>query len=186
MKYLKQHASSIIMCVFEVIAGILLLINPVGFTSAIIQAFGVILVVLAIFSFVSYARMDPLAGAASQALLKGLIALVAGGFCIFHAPWFITTFPIITIIYGVAVLVAGLAKVQWTVDALRLNTGKWFLPAISAVISIVCAIIIFRNPFATTMVLWMFTGAALIVEAVFDIVSMFVLDMEAAKHDPLI
>ena len=34
--------------------------------------------------------------------------------------------------YGVGLLVVGVAKVQWTVDILRVKVGRWYLPGISA------------------------------------------------------
>jgi len=76
--------------------------------------------------------------------------------------------------YGVGVLSAGLAKVQFTFDMIRQKNKKWFFALIGAAISIVCAIIILNNPFATTAVLWIFTGISLIVEAVFDAVTLIV------------
>ena len=176
MKFLKQHTNSILLCLFEILVGILLLVNPVRFTSGIIIAFGVVLIVLALVCIINYFRLDAVAGAASQALVKGLIALAAGAFCAFRTHWFIVTFPILTILYGVAVLITGFVKVQWAVDAMRLKTGKWGLPAVSAVISILCAAVILGSPFESTVVLWMFTGASLIVEAVFDIVVMVFLE----------
>ena len=42
MKFLKRNANVILICLFEVLIGILLLVDPIGFTSAIIIAFGVL------------------------------------------------------------------------------------------------------------------------------------------------
>ncbi len=181
MKFLKQHTNSILLCLFEILVGILLLVNPVRFTSGIIIAFGIVLIILAVICVINYFRMDAVEGAASQTLVKGLIALAAGVFCAFKTQWFIVTFPILTILYGVVVLVAGFVKVQWAVDAMRLKTGKWVLPAISAAVSIICAAVILGSPFESTVVLWMFTGASLIVEAVFDIVVMIFLEKNTVE-----
>lgn len=46
--------------------------------------------------------------------------------------------------------------------------------AISAAISLVCAVVILNNPFAATEVLWMFTGITLIIEAVFDLITLVI------------
>lgn len=61
---------------------------------------------------------------------------------------------------------------QEAIYMLRMKKKKWFLAAISAVLSIICAVVILRNPFSSSAVLWMFTGISLIVEAVFDVVSL--------------
>ena len=109
--------------------------------------------------------------ALEQQLIRGLLMLLLGLFCIFNARWFIATFPVLTMLYGVGLLVVGVAKVQWTVDILRVKVGRWYLPGISALVSLVCAAIILFNPFASTVALWVFIGVALIVEAAVDLLA---------------
>jgi hypothetical protein len=174
MSYLKENVSGIVLCLFEALVGILLMINPVGFTSAIIMAGGIVILIIGIINIINYFKTPVSQSVLSQSLTKGLIALLVGMFCIFQADWFIATFPVLTIIYGVIVLIAGLGKVQVAADMIRMKHKKWFLPAISAAISIVCAVVILENPFSTTIVLWMFTGISLIVEAVFDTITLIV------------
>ncbi len=173
MKFLKRNANVILICLFEVLIGILLLVDPIGFTSAIIIAFGVALLIAGLVATIGYFRTDAVEAALRRTLAKGLALLLAGAFCVLQPAWFIATFPLLTILYGVIILLAGLSKAQWAIDALRLKTGRWFLPAISAVVSISCAFVILANPFASTLVLWMFTGISLIVEAALDVVVLF-------------
>ena len=78
------------------------------------------------------------------------------------------------VVYGVGILLAGLSKIQWAVDLLRMRRKRWFLAIISAVISIVCAGVIVSNPFTSSAILWMFAGISLIVEAVFDAAALIV------------
>lgn len=173
MKTLKQNANSIIISLFEILVGILLLIDPIGFTSGIIITFGIILIFIGIISIIKYFRTSPETAMKSRLLLVGLIALMTGLFCTFKSHWFVATFPLLTILYGVAILITGLGKVQWAVDMLRLKKRRWFLPAISAVLSLICAAVILMNPFTSTTILWTFTGVTLIIESVFDIIAMF-------------
>jgi len=167
---LKRNLSSMAMSLVEVIIGILLLVNPIGFTSGIIIAFGVVLIIMGIHKTVKYFRTEPEEAAVSQILVKGLLILLAGAFCAFNSHWFIATFPVLTLMYGVVILITGITKVQWTVDIIRMKRSKWFWAAISAAISILCGIVIITSPFSTTAVLWMFIGISLIVEAVFDMI----------------
>lgn len=173
MKYLKTNLGGIVICLFEILVGILLLINPVGFTAGIITGAGIVLMLGGILSVIKYFRTDAEEAASGQMLVKGLVALLTGAFCTFKSEWFIVTFPVITLVYGVVVLVTGLGKVQWMVDAIRLKNKNWFLAAISALLSIICGAVIIKSPFSTTTVLWMFTGISLIVEAIFDVVVLF-------------
>lgn len=138
------------------------------------MAAGIVILIIGIINIINYFKTPVSQSVLSQSLTKGLIALLVGMFCIFQADWFIATFPVLTIIYGVIVLIAGLGKVQVAADMIRMKHKKWFLPAISAAISIVCAVVILENPFSTTIVLWMFTGISLIVEAVFDTITLIV------------
>ncbi len=172
MKTLKQNGNTIIMCIIEVLVGILLLINPVGLTASIIIAAGVALMVDGMLNVIRYFRSTPEEAAAGQLLMRGLITLLAGAFCAFNPGWFIATFPMIAILYGVAVLIGGLSKVQITMDMLRAKNSKWWWGAISAAISIICALIMINNPFSSTVALWWFTGISLIVEAVFDMITL--------------
>lgn len=171
MKTLKEKVNGIVLCLFELIAGILLLINPISFTSGIIVFTGVILIIYGLIEVVKYFRVDAEEASQKQMLVKGLVIILIGGFCAIKSGWFIVTFPILTIIYGVSTLLTGIGKIEMTVDMLRQKNKKWFWAAINAVISIVCAIIILNSPFSSTAALWLFTGISLIVEGIFDIIT---------------
>lgn len=172
MKTVRQNGAAIIMCVIELAAGILLLVNPAGFTAGIITAAGIALIAGGLLNVIRYFKSSPAEAAAGQLLMQGLVALLAGAFCAFNPGWFLITFPVIAILYGVAVLIGGLSKIQITMDMLRFKNPKWWWGAISAAISIICAFVIIRNPFSSTVVLWWFTGISLIIEAVFDLVTL--------------
>ena len=173
MKFLKRNANVILLCLFEALIGVLLVVDPIGFTSGIIIAFGVAMLIAGLICTIAYFRTDAVEAALRGTLVKGLAMLLAGAFCMLRPTWFIATFQLLTILYGVVILIAGLCKVQWTIDALRLKIGRWFLPAISAFISIICAFVILSNPFESTLALWMFTGISLIVEAGLDVIVLF-------------
>ena len=180
MKALKEHLSPIVFAIFELVVGVLLMINPVNFTVGIITAAGVVLILYGIISIIKYFRLDAETAAAGQTLAQGLCMMLLGTFCTMKGQWFIATFPVLTMIYGATTLFVGVSKVQLTVDLIRRKNPKWFWGAISAVVSIVCAIIILDSPFTTTTVLWMFTGISLVVEAVFDFITVIMSGRETA------
>lgn len=167
---LKRSLSSVGMSLAEIIVGILLLMNPVAFTSGIIVAFGIVLMIMGVSKTVKYFLTEPEEAAVRQILVKGLLLLLAGVFCAFNSHWFIATFPVITLVYGAVILITGITKIQWTIDIIRMKRSKWIWVAISALISVLCGIVIICNPFSSTAVLWMFTGISLIVDAVFDMI----------------
>lgn len=174
MKLWKKHANSIILCLFEAVVGVLLLVDPVRLTSGVIIVAGTLLAAAGVVSIIRYFRMEPAEAAVSRLLMKGLVEILAGSFCILQSDWFLAAFPVLSMLYGIAVLLTGIGKIQLTVDLLRLHRPMWFLGAISAGVSVLCAIVILCNPFASISVLWIFTGVALIAEAFFDCITMFV------------
>lgn len=185
MKFLKNNLGGIAMCLLELLVGALLLINPAGFTSGIIMGAGLVLILIGIVCIIKYFRAEPEEAAKSQNLLKGLIALLAGLFCALRSEWFVVTFPVITLIYGLVILITGLGKIQWTVDILRQKKPKWFLCGLSALVSTVCGLVIIAAPFTTTAVLWMFTGISLIVDACFDIPALILTNRRTAQKEPV-
>lgn len=172
MRLLKENIGGITMCIFELLVGILLLINPVNFTSGIIIALGVLFLPIGIIEILVYFHLDPLEAAKRQSLTKGIVVILAGLFCIFKTNWFIVTFPLLTIMYGVIILFMGVAKIQWAVDMLRMKKQNWFLAAIASGLCMAIAIIILMSPFESTLFFWRFIAVALIVEAVLDILAL--------------
>lgn len=173
MSVIKMNIKEIIFCISELVIGILLLINPVSFTSGIIVLLGVSMLATGILFGYKYFRMDAEEAKKGNMLTFAILLVMVGAFCILRSDWFIATFPILTVLYGVMMLISGVSKIQTMVDMLRLQNNKWFWAGINAAVSIVCAVIIFWSPFTSTALLWIFAGVSLIVEAVLDIVTIF-------------
>ena len=173
MNIVKMNMKEIIFCIAELIIGILLLINPISFTSGIIILLGVSMLATGILFGYKYFRIDAEEAKKGNMLTFAILLAMMGAFCILRSDWFIATFPILTVIYGIMMLLAGVSKIQTMVDMLRLHNNKWFWAGINAGISIVCAVVILWSPFTSTAVLWIFAGVSLIIEAVLDIVTLF-------------
>lgn len=162
---------SILTCIIEIVVGVLLLINPVGFTSGIIIGAGVLMVLGGILSVVRYFMLKPELAAQKQLLFKGLTAILAGAVCITKYDWFLSAFPLLTVIYAGAMLVLAAAKLQKMADLRRMNIPRWYLPGISAVLAAVLAAIILINPFGAVAAVWTFVAISLIAEAIVEIIT---------------
>lgn len=171
MKKDNLGSYSIWMSLAEILVGILLLINPMGFTAGIIITFGVVLAVMGICQIIGYFGIDAEEAASGGKLTKGVLFSVLGLFCTFKSAWFIATFPVITILYGVIIFIAGASKLQRAIDMGRLKQKYWFIALIGAIITLLFATLIIFDPFTSTAVLWNFIGITLIVEAVIDVVT---------------
>lgn len=178
----KDNAGSILVCLLEILVGVLLLIDPIGFTSSIIILIGIVLMLFGCVGVIRYFHTDPVNATREMSLVQGLIGITAGLFCVLRSDWFILAFPVLTILYGIAVLVTGFYKVQITADMLRLRKNHWGWMAVSAILSLALAAIILWNPFTSSVFLWDFTAISLIVEAIFDIVTIL-MSMRKGKQD---
>ncbi len=171
MKNLKDNMGNLLMSLCELVIGILLLINPTGFTSSVIVVVGAVLLLRGILSVISYFRTNAEEAAREHALAGGIVLLAVGLFCVLRTDWFLVAFPMLTFLYGVIILLAGLTKIQWVVDSRRLKLILWMRALVSAALSLICGIVIITNPFTSTAVLWTFAAVSLIVEAILDFVS---------------
>ena len=171
MEKLKKGIVQIGHSIIEIIVGFLLLINPMGFMSGIIITAGIVMTVLGILQLIGYFRTKPEEAEQNKGLAKGILFILFGLFCAFRSGWFISTFPIFTVLYGVFSLVSGVGKLQWMTDMLRTKKPYWFVALIDAVVTLIFAVLILLNPFASTAVLWTFIAVSLILEAVMDVLT---------------
>lgn len=168
---IKEKFSVVALSIIEIMAGILLLISPVGLTAWIIVIAGFILTVTGILKIIGYFRVSAEEAILHSSLIFGILSVLLGFWCMFRSEWFIALFPLLTTLYGILILISGVVKVQWTADMIRLKKGHWQWMALSAVVTVVCAVVILRHPFAATATLWMFIGITMIIEAVIDIIA---------------
>lgn len=166
----RGRTGGFVLCALEIIVGILLLINPVGFTSGVIIAAGWLLALFGLWCIVRYFIMPPEDGAKAQGLFRGLLLVMGGAGCITQYGWFLTAFPLLTVLYAIWMLVVAAMKLQQMADMLRTKTGRWYIPAIAAGLAALLATVILLNPFGAVNAVWTFAGISLIVQAVVELV----------------
>ena len=167
----RGKTGSILTCIIEIVVGVLLLINPVGFTSGIIIGMGVVLCIAGVVSTVRYFVVPPLEATKRQLLFKGLVTLMAGAACIAKYEWLMGAFPLLTVLYAIAMLVLAAAKLQKMADQKRAHVPRWYLPGVSALLAVALAAIILWNPFGAVTAVWTFVAVSLIAEAIVEILT---------------
>lgn len=169
MEFFKQNGNTIVAGLAELLVGIPLFANPIGFTSGILTAIGAVLLVCGAICLIHYFNTEPVQAALEQDFSKGLILILLGGFLALRTQRIIAFFSLLTHLYGVAILILGVVKLQQGVDLLRLKERYWFLAAVNAVLAILFAAVLLSSPFASTIVLLRVAAISLIVEAVLDV-----------------
>lgn len=172
MNKLDRNIGNVLMLIAEIVTGILLLINPMGFTSGIIIIFGILLIILGICSIVSYFRTEVMEAARESGFAKGLILICGGLLCVFNNLWLSFITFSLAILYGTIILIAGINKLQWMMDMIRQKKKFWYAALISALLSLAFAALILINPFTAAEVLWTFIAVSLIVAAVVDLLTL--------------
>lgn len=167
----QGRTGSILTCILEIVVGVLLLINPVGFTSGIIIGAGVLLCLGGLLSVIRYFMLKPEIAAQKQLLFKGLISVMAGAACITKYDWFLSAFPLLTVLYAIAMLILAAARLQKMADMRRMNMPRWYMPGIAAALAAVLAAIILINPFSAVAAVWTFVAISLIAEAIVEIIT---------------
>lgn len=184
MKFLKQNSVNLLIALCELVIGILLLINPTGFTSGIIIAFGAASLIFGIILIVFYWR-KPFTEAVSRLyLMKGLLCASLGLFCICFSRWFLETFALLSFLYGVLLLVFGFYKIQWSVDLLRQKEKRWGLGGAGAALTVVLSLLIIINPFSSASLTWILVAVSLIAQSVIDIAMLLLIRVFVNAHLP--
>ena len=169
----KGRVGGFVLCVLEIIVGVLLLINPTGFTSGIIIGAGVVAALIGVVNVIRYFCTQAEAAAQGQMLFRGLVMLIAGVLCITQYGWFLTAFPLLTVLYALWMLLLAAMKLQQMADMLRLKAGRWYMPAIAAGMAVLLAAVILWNPFGAVNVVWTFVAISLIAQAIVEMVGAF-------------
>lgn len=182
MKTVLKYVSGMLVSIFEILVGVLLLIDPMAFTSGIIIALGAILLFASVICIFKYFHAEIEEAIPNQMLFKGLILMILGAFCIFGNSYILEIFELLNALYGVGILLIGLYKIQKTVDMVRLNKEKWNYSAISAVLTVACAAVILFNPFEKEGI-WIFIGISFILEAIIDAVAVLFGDKEPTEEE---
>ena len=163
-------------CIVEIIIGILLLIDPVGLTNVICSLIGLFLLLRGVWSVARYFRAPATSAILEMGLGEGLVLALVGLFLIFGNGWLLSMglLSILTMLYGVLLLVLSLEKVQWAVDRYRIGSGNWGFSALDAGLTALLGIIIVANPWMTTEMLWIFIAVSMIVSAGMDLAAILV------------
>ena len=182
MKKIRLALPVLLTAVFEIIFGVLLFRDPETFTKTVLTLFGIMLLGIGVVSLIRYLK-DNKAGANSAlnslTLAAAIVSLVIGAICTFASGAVITLFTVLAVVYGIMLLITGVLKCQTFFAGRALGIRSPLLILVSAVVTVICGLVIIANPFESTHVMLQFLGIALIAQAVLDIVALVQIFMVA-------
>lgn len=174
-KFLTSKIGNILLCIAEIIVGVLLLVNPDAVTSAFIIGAGAVMILTGIVFCTLYFVGEAEKMVIKQLLFKGLLLIILGVLCVTQYGVLLAALPFVTWVYAIAMLILAAYKVQCTVDILRLSGIRWYFPAISAALAVVLALFILLNPNTAMNIVWGFMGVSIILEGGLEIATIILL-----------
>ena len=162
-KFDTSNLSSLFICIASLILGIVLCINPSGMAILVTRVVGIVLIVLALATFIGYMRnkgKKDLVFAIVEAIFGVLLTVAPSAF----VSW-------IAIIIGAFILVTGVGDLMATYAAYKLQSPYATVKLVMAVITIVVGFVVIVAPFAFVDVAFIIAGVGLIINAVTEIVA---------------
>ncbi|MBQ6520344.1 MAG: DUF308 domain-containing protein [Anaerolineaceae bacterium] len=165
-----SYLTIVVLIFFEVYAGIRLLTNPVDFTASVVYLFGIIMLIVGVVSVIRALQAKAKSNLPYRlGLFGGILDIIVGVLCVFLTDKVIALFPVLIMIYGIIMVVAGIHKIRNYLVLKDLGFRFSWLVIVSAILTIILGVIVFLNPFTATATAWTVTGIFLIVEGVFDL-----------------
>ena len=168
IKFLKENWAAMLIALFLIAVGILLLVNPATFASAILKIAGAVLILCGGWDILKYFRTEAADAAKGSGFFSGITLASVGAFCIFSGNWMERAFPVMAVVYGIMQILFGYRSLQRMVDLLRMKKKLWWTMAISAALSLLLGFIIALNSEMTMIGIWVFTGISMIIEGIYD------------------
>ena len=175
MERFKRLLPTILLIIVEVVVGILLLVNGEQLTGFIFVFFGSILLIGGIIGLIMALVRGKKTGVIETApLVLSVLMIAFGGFLTAASGAVKQVVSSIALIYGLVLIIGGVLKLADYL-AFRGSTGfKNGFVVFSAIISVIFGMIIAFNPFGTAVVIWTIMGIALLISAVFDLVTLII------------
>ena len=161
------------MCIISIalfVLGLLLVIFPTASQEIICKGIGVALCVWGVLRLINYFRIAGSEILGSYGLVQGVTLLAFGMFFVIK-PGFIAVF-LGTALAIIIIIIDGILKLQYAVDFYHLGSDKWWIEFIGSVVMVIIGIIALLNPFSTSSALIVFIGITLMIEGLWDFISL--------------
>ncbi len=123
-----------------IVLGLIMIFNPQNFIEILCYVFGGIIIVYGLFNVIAYlSGRNSYDGPKNSELIRGVVSLFIGLFLVIRPAFIVNIF---AVVLGIAVLIDGIYDLQLAVDIKENGYDKWFIHLITAIITIILALII--------------------------------------------
>lgn len=157
----------------NLIAALVVLIEPHGSLTAITVVLGIYLVIAGIIVVTSATAADP---NRLFAVILGVLAVIAGIFVILHPGSAITT---VRIVFGIYLLITGIVRLL----AARREQRDRFTDVLPGVLSVIAGLVFLFAPKLGLSALALFVGVYLLIRAAVDLAVAWELHRQAGRRD---
>lgn len=171
----------LLLALAHILVGVLLLVNPVAFSSAVIIIAGIWLVVMGALSLFRYFKDDPRQAILKQEMASGLLMLVVGVFFILNPGSLISLVPAMILVYGTVLLFGSFRYLQMAVDFWRLKLPLFPVALSGAAIQLIASIVFLANPFGTSLAAFLFVGIFFLLTGLFSLALLVMEKITASK-----
>lgn len=165
-EYIKKYEKrTIFSSIIMILIAILLIAKPSTILNTIITIFGVGMLLDGAFSIILYFFTNKEQRIFSNALVEGILEIIAAILIILNKSFMISIIPVIV---GIWIIVKSLMKLQLSFNIKSADEKSWVFILISSLITLVIGIIILVNPFDTMVTITVLSGALLLVSGIID------------------
>ena len=174
-KRFLRNLPLLLLIVVEIALGIMLFVNPDNVTRAAILIFGILLTVIGIYTLIRFFVMRNQGHGSAFSLVVAILMIVLGAVLLIFPNamlMFVKGFlGAVFIIYGIGMIISGIYKIYLFFSLKHVDVPVTLFTAIAGIVGVLLGIVILVNVNTVQDIMWRVAGIALLVEAVFDVIS---------------
>ncbi len=163
----KWKWSHLILTILVMLLGICLIIWPDISASVLCNVVGTILLVAGALRILCYFQRGISFLWHRYELPLGILDALLGIYFFSHPTNILLLLPVVV---GIVIIVDSVFKLQMSLELRAMEVQRWWLMLVLAILSIVVAIFLIRNPFEGTMTLMIYLGISLVIDSIQSLV----------------
>ena len=179
----KKEIKGIFVSLLLIVLSVFLIMKPEEIIKTLIQVMGIIILLCGVIDFAGYFKMSEEEKLFNYGIMKGVLELCIGILFIFK---FETLVDIFSIIIGLIIIFINLFKLQLSLNLKQVENTNWFVGVIISTISLILGIVIILDPFGTTKILVITSGAIIGISELCNIIYSFMILSQIKKADKVV